>query len=115
MITLIVAAYALSLLPLLMFGSEGMLWIVILGISGLPMLVLAIIGGWICAEQIVAAPWRWSTGAGLAAILIAAIGLGLLTGDLRLGLFGLPVALFAPLGFVALLKIFTPAAPPAGS
>ena len=97
----------------MLFGSEGIWWITILGVAGLPLLALCLVVGWFFAKKIAATPWWWSICAGLGAVLISTVFSVLATGWPMLGLASLPVAVVAPIVFRFTLRAVMPAALPA--
>jgi hypothetical protein len=104
-------AYFASLVPLLLLGREGFLLAAIVGLGGLPLLLLAIVIGAMAASQVIDSPWKWSFAAGLGGIMIGGVGMMLFGGAWQAALLGLPVALLAPVVFRAMLKVFLPQEP----
>ena len=104
-------AYFASLVPLLLLGREGFLLAAIVGLGGLPLLLLAIVIGALAASRIIDSPWKWSLAAGLGGIMIGGVGMMLFGGAWQAALLGLPVAILAPVVFRAMLKVFLPQEP----
>jgi hypothetical protein len=105
----IIAAYLAALLPLAMFGHEGLFWIGVLGAGGLPLLMIAGITGFLLSAQIAKAPWKWSLTAGIAGLVLACVALAIMGGPWWTGLFGAPVADLAAVVFPLALRVLQPA------
>ena len=92
-------------------GREGFLLAALVGFTGLPLLLVAIIVGALAASRVIDSPWKWSFAAGLGGIVIGGVGMTLDGGSWRTALLGLPVAIFAPVVFRNMLKLFLPQEP----
>lgn len=107
----IIVAYFASLVPLLLLGREGFLLAAIVGFTGLPLLLLAIVIGALAASRIIDSPWTWAFAAGFGGLVIGGVGMMLDGGTWQAALLGLPVALLAPVVFRSMLKVFLPQEP----
>ena len=102
----VVAAYLAALTPLALFGHEGIFWVSVLGIGGLPCLMIAVGVGFLFAARIVLAPWKWAIAAGTVGIGLSCIVLAILGGPWWTGLFGAPIAIIAAIVFPLALRTF---------
>ena len=104
----ILFAYFVSLAPLRIMGREGFLLAAIVGLVGLPLLLIAVIVGTWAAPKIIESPWTWAFAAGLGGIVLGGLGWTLLGGAFQAALLGLPVAILGPVAFRGMLAVLQP-------
>lgn len=101
-------ALVIAIIPsfgwLLLLSRDGLVLMQILGVAGAPFVILALIFGVACAEQIAGNPWRWSLAA-LAIVMTISVALLFLLTASPAGVLAILIALPAAVIFPFALKL----------
>jgi hypothetical protein len=101
----VAVAFFTAFLPFILFGGEGVWFVQLLFVVSWPYFLVATCAGFIFAKSIEKHPDAWAITASAIALATSTIYF-LIVSNTLVGLFGLPVAMLAPLAFRILLPLF---------